>query len=167
VGSSEGVLTPRHALWPSVHLHKLILAHLLPQAFSSPPASPPSYFCPPPATLALSLSISPSRCLSLLLIISRCGEERRGVVIKEPDWSVNSAQRCMECTRPSDGPNRASYCKQHAHLDSSRPRGGAGGSHCGQVSHKERKFNTGDIVCVCVCLCVCLSVRVLKGLDTK
>ncbi len=32
--------------------------------------------------------------LSLLLISSWCREERRGV-IKEPDWSVNSAQSCM------------------------------------------------------------------------
>ena len=29
-------------------------------------------------------------------------------------------------TRPSDGANKASYCKQHAHLDSSAPEGEAG-----------------------------------------
>lgn len=41
----------------------------------------------------------------------------------EPDWSVNFTQCCVESSRPSDGPNRASHCKQHAHLDSSEPQG--------------------------------------------
>lgn len=71
----------------------------------------------------------------------------RGGVIKEPDWSVNSAQCCMESTRPGDGPNRASYCKQHAHLDSSKPQGETGESCCRQVrADKERKFITTDVV---------------------
>lgn len=66
-----------------------------------------------------------------LLLISRWCWEERGGLIKEPDWSVNSAQRCMECTRPSNGSNRASYSKQHAHLDSSGPQGGTG-ERCGR-----------------------------------
>lgn len=67
------------------------------------------------------------------------GRERS--LIKEPDWSVNSAQCCMESTRPSNGPNRALYCKQHAHLDSWRPRGVTRDSCCRQVNiDKERKL---------------------------
>lgn len=74
---------------------------------------------------------------------------RGGVVIKEPDWSVNSAQCCMKCTRPSDGPNRASYCKQHAHLDSNKPRG--------RKRRKLAQIKEGSIfVIVCVGRRVCV-----------
>lgn len=93
--------------------------HLQFLPFTFPPtSSPPPCACPPPNP--------PSCCLSLTFLfywsLADVGSETGGV-IKEPDRSVNSAQRFMECTRPRDGPNRASYCKQHAHLDSSGPRG--------------------------------------------
>lgn len=74
-----------------------------------------------------------------------------GRVIKEPDWAVNSAQRCMESTRPNDSPNRPSYCKQHAHLDSNRPRGETGEScHCLQVS-SDKRGSISPKMCVHVC----------------
>lgn len=118
--------------------------HFLP--FTFPPASsPPPCACPPPNP--------PSCCLSLTFLfywsLADVGSETGGV-IKEPDRSASSAQRFMECTRPRDGPNRASYCKQHAHLDSSRPRRRQSVDKL--VLIKKRKFITTRCVCVCVCL---------------
>lgn len=105
-----------------------------------PTSSPP----PTPVHLWFLLRVASPLPFSLL-IISWCWEDR-GAVIKEPDWSVNSAQCCVECTRPSDGPNRASYCKQHAHLDSSRPQGEAGESTVEVSTDRERKFIREDVV---------------------
>lgn len=60
---------------------------------------------------------------------------------KGPGCSVNSAQRCVKCSRPSDGPNRASYCKQHAHLDSTAPWG-----------RSQKKVNSDEESLIAVCL---------------
>lgn len=89
-----------------------------------PPPPVSTSFCAPPS------SRSP------LLIISWCCGVRAGV-IKEPDWSVNSAQRRTESTRPSDGANKASYCKQHAHLDWSRALREEWGSSVDKLIRKE------------------------------
>lgn len=117
--------------------YSILFRHLF--LTSSPPPTSGHLWCLPFAASTLPFSI---------LIISCCWEER-GVVIKEPDWSVNSAQCCMKCTRPSDGPNRASYCKQHAHLDSNKPRG-----------RKRRKLaliKKGSIL-IMVCVCPCAKI---------
>lgn len=96
----------------SLHLYFFLLLFSPPLCTSSRCFFPPCCLC---------------RTFLFYWSLAGVGGERGGL-IKEPDWSVNSAQRCMESTRPSDGPNRASYCKQHAHLDRSRPQGGTGES---------------------------------------
>ena len=121
---------------PHAHINSFHICFFL---LLFPTPSPPPCYCPPPFP---PLVASP---LPFSFIDHEPMSGRDGGVIKEPDRSVNSAQRSMESTRPSDGPNRASYCKQHAHLDSSGPQGESGGSCCRRVSaDKGRKFIATD-----------------------
>lgn len=131
-----GSLDLRLTFLPSTLLHKLILPLFSPLAF------PPLHHLPS----LLSTSVSSPLPFSFIDHQLMLGK-RDGAVIKEADRSVNSARRRMESTRSSDGPNRALHCKQHAHLDSSRPQGETGESCCRQVSaDEERKFPTTDVV---------------------